>query len=103
MNLSLVIPVYNEELNLNPLFDAISRAIEPTRKSWEVIFVDDGSTDGSLDLLRKLAGQQPDHVRVVAFRRNFGQTAAISAGLDYSVGEIIVLLADSSGSRRRVQ
>lgn len=92
MNLSLVIPVYNEELNLVPLFEEISGAMALTQKSWEVIFVDDGSTDASLDILRQLAENQPEHVRVIVFRRNFGQTAAISAGLDYSVGEIIVLL-----------
>ncbi len=92
MNLSLVIPVYNEELNLDPLFSAICGAMEKVGKSWEVIFVDDGSTDGSLAILRRLAQQGPEHVRVIVFRRNFGQTAAISAGLDYSRGDIIVLL-----------
>src|SRR5512138_2416246 len=92
MNLSLVIPVYNEEPNLPLLFDAICRAMAPLKKSWEVIFVDDGSQDGSLNVLRQLAHQDPEHVRVVVFRRNFGQTAAITAGIDYSKGEIIVLL-----------
>lgn len=92
MNLSLVIPVYNEELNLQPLFDSIRAAMRTVGKSWEVIFVDDGSTDGSLQILRLLAAQEPEHVKVVVFRRNFGQTAAISAGLDYSQGEIMVLL-----------
>ncbi len=92
MNLSLVIPVYNEELNLEPLFSAICDAMKTVGKSWEVIFIDDGSTDGSLEILRKLANREPEHVRVIVFRRNFGQTAAISAGLDYSQGDIMVLL-----------
>lgn len=92
MNLSLVIPVYNEELNLEPLFSAICEAMKAVGKSWEVIFIDDGSTDGSLEILRKLANSEPEHVRVIVFRRNFGQTAAISAGLDYSQGDIMVLL-----------
>ncbi len=92
MNLSLVIPVYNEEQNLPLLFDAICRALAPVRKSWEVIFVDDGSQDGSLNVLRQLAQDDPEHVRVIVFRRNFGQTAAITAGFDHSKGEIIVLL-----------
>ncbi len=92
MNLSLVIPVYNEEQNLLLLFDAICRALAPVHKSWEVIFVDDGSKDGSLKVLRQLAQDDPEHVRVIVFRRNFGQTAAITAGIDYSKGEIIVLL-----------
>jgi glycosyltransferase involved in cell wall biosynthesis len=92
MNLSLVIPVYNEEANLAILYDAIRRAMTSLRRTWEVIFVDDGSTDKSLEVLRQLVEKDPRHVRVVVFRRNFGQTAAIAAGIDYSRGEIIVLL-----------
>jgi glycosyltransferase involved in cell wall biosynthesis len=92
MNLSLVIPVYNEEQNIVLLFEAICRAMAPAHKSWEVIFVDDGSTDRSLSILRQLVEDDPEHVRVVVFRRNFGQTAAITAGIDHSKGDIIVLL-----------
>jgi glycosyltransferase involved in cell wall biosynthesis len=92
MDLSLVIPVYNEEETLPPLYDAIGQAMSSVGVSWEVVFVDDGSTDSSLAILRDLAARNPDHLRVVVFRRNFGQTAAISAGLDHSQGEIIVLL-----------
>lgn len=90
--LSLVIPVYNEEQNLPLLFDAIQKAIVPLRKSWEVVFVDDGSTDQSLQVLQSLVRRDPQHVRVVVFRRNFGQTAAITAGIDHSEGQFIVLL-----------
>ncbi len=92
MDLSLVIPVYNEEQNLGLLFEAICTALAPIRKSWEVIFVDDGSTDKGLETLRQLVADDPEHVRVVIFRRNFGQTAAITAGIDHSKGDIIVLL-----------
>jgi glycosyltransferase involved in cell wall biosynthesis len=92
MKLSLVIPVYNEEKNLPPLFDAIHRALDPLQQSWEIIFVDDGSQDDSLSKLRALAQKDPIHVRAVVFRRNFGQTAAIAAGIDHAQGEIIVLL-----------
>lgn len=92
MDLSLIVPVYDEEENLPALFDAINEALKPLRRSWEVVFVDDGSTDSSLDILRKIAERQPKHVRVVVFRRNFGQTAAIAAGLDHSLGDIIVLM-----------
>jgi glycosyltransferase involved in cell wall biosynthesis len=92
MKLSLIIPVYNEEASLPLLYESICQALKPVGKSWEVIFVDDGSTDASLEALRRLAKQDPGHVRVVAFRRNFGQTAAISAGFDHAQGEIIVLL-----------
>ena len=92
MDLSLVIPVYNEEESLPLLFDAIHQALDSLPRSWEVILVDDGSSDKSLGVLKILAEKDPEHIRVVAFRRNFGQTAAIAAGIDHSQGEIIVLL-----------
>ena len=92
MDLSLVIPIYNEEQNIPLLFEAVHNALDGLGRSWEVIFVDDGSYDGSLSALEALVGRDPDHVHVVVFRRNFGQTAAIAAGIDHSQGEIIVLL-----------
>ncbi len=90
--LSLIIPVYNEEQNLPLLMDAICTALEPLQKDWEVIFVDDGSNDRSLDVLENLVEKNPAHVRVIVFRRNFGQTAAIEAGIDHAQGDTIVLL-----------
>ncbi|MBL8062019.1 MAG: glycosyltransferase family 2 protein [Anaerolineales bacterium] len=92
MNLSLVVPVYNEQENIPLLFEAIYKTIPPLNKTWEVILVDDGSRDKSLAALEEFAVKDPEHVRVISFRRNFGQTAAIAAGLDYSQGDIIVLL-----------
>ena len=92
MNLSLVIPVYNEAASLPLLYDAIEKALKHLKQQWEVIFVDDGSRDNSLDVLRALAEKNPNHVCVLVFRRNFGQTAAISAGIDHAQGEIIVLM-----------
>ena len=92
MNLSLVIPVFNEKDNLPLLFEAIYKTLPPMNKTWEVILVDDGSRDKSLDVLRSFAKDAPECVRVISFRRNFGQTAAIAAGIDYAQGEIIVLL-----------
>ena len=92
MNLSLIIPVYNEEENLPLLYQAVLQALTPLKNTWEVIFVDDGSQDGSFDVLRSLVETDPEHVRVLSFRRNFGQTAAIAAGLDHACGEIIILL-----------
>jgi glycosyltransferase involved in cell wall biosynthesis len=91
-DLSLVIPVFNEEENLPLLFESIQKTLKPIKKSWEVVFVDDGSLDKSLDILKSLAKKNPKYIRVVAFRRNFGQTAAISAGIDFAQGETIVLL-----------
>jgi glycosyltransferase involved in cell wall biosynthesis len=92
IDLSLVIPVYNEEQNIPLLFEALYDTLKKMENSWEVIFVDDGSSDGSLLALKALARKDPEHVRVVVFRRNFGQTAAIAAGIDNSEGGIIVLL-----------
>ncbi len=92
MKLSLVIPVYNEEGSLPLLFDAIRDAVGPLELAWEIIFVDDGSRDRSLEVLRGFAEKDREHVRVIAFRRNFGQTAAIAAGIDHASGETIVLL-----------
>ena len=91
-SLSLIIPVYNEEQNLPLLMAAICNALQPLKKDWEVIFVDDGSSDASLNVLENLVTQNPEQVRVVVFRRNFGQTAAIEAGIDHARGGTIVLL-----------
>ncbi len=92
MDLSLVIPVYNEEESLPLLFDTIHEALDSLPRTWEVILVDDGSSDKSLSVLKTLAKKDPEHIRVVAFRRNFGQTAAMAAGIDHTKGEVIVLL-----------
>ena len=92
MDLSLVVPIYNEEETLPLLMEAINAALTPLKRSWEVIFVDDGSRDNSLEVLRSLAQKDPDHVRVVSFRRNFGQTAAIAAGIDHAIGQTIILM-----------
>lgn len=93
MKISIVIPVYNEEQNLPILHQALHESLSPLQDSeWEVIFVDDGSTDDSLAVLEKLVNEDPLHTRLVELRRNFGQTAAIAAGIDHSQGEIIVLL-----------
>jgi len=93
MHLSIVIPVYNEAENLDTLQTSIHDALNGLiNLDWEVIYVDDGSSDNSLEILEKLVQQDPFRTGVVAFRRNFGQTAAIAAGIDYSKGDIIVLM-----------
>lgn len=92
MELSVIIPVYNEEESLLALHKALQDALSNTIPSWEVIYVNDGSQDRSIEMLEMLAAEDPVHVCIVDFRRNFGQTAAIAAGIDYSEGEIIVLL-----------
>lgn len=92
MNISLIIPVYNEQDTLPILFDALYTTMNTINQTWEMVLVDDGSRDRSLDVLKEYAEKDKQHIRVISFRRNFGQTAAIAAGLDYSQGEIIVLL-----------
>jgi glycosyltransferase involved in cell wall biosynthesis len=91
-DLSLIIPVYNEAENLPILYECIQETLQPIERIWEVIFVDDGSRDNSFDVLKSIVEKDPEHVRVVSFRRNFGQTAAITAGIDHAQGDIIVLL-----------
>ncbi|MCD4671114.1 MAG: glycosyltransferase family 2 protein [Anaerolineaceae bacterium] len=92
MKLSLITPVYNEEKNLPLLYNAVQQALAGFSEPWELILVDDGSQDDSLQALQSLVEKDPQHVRVVALRRNFGQTAAMAAGIDHSSGEIIVMM-----------
>ena len=89
--LSVVIPVYNEEENLPILQQQLAAALNALELPYEIIYVDDGSTDGSLAALQEIV-RSDDNVRVIELRRNFGQTAALSAGLDFSQGLIIVCL-----------
>ncbi len=86
MKLSVVIPVYNEVDNIVLLHKAIHQALKSVKYSWEMILVDDGSTDKSPEELEKLARKDPKFVRVVLLRRNFGQTTAIAAGIDQARG-----------------
>jgi glycosyltransferase involved in cell wall biosynthesis len=90
-NLSLFLPVLNEEENLGELHEKIISAMEALGQSFEVIYVDDGSTDRSLDLLKQFAAGDA-RVRVIAFRRNYGQTAAMAAGIDAARGEILIAM-----------
>lgn len=92
MYLSVVVPVYNERDNLPLLYQAVADALQPIEKPWELILVDDGSRDDSLPVLESLADNDPQRVRVIALRRNFGQTAAIAAGIDHATGEVVVLM-----------
>ena len=92
MKLSIVVPVYNEEKNLPELFEQIEAAMQPLEMDWDVTFVDDGSRDTSVEVIRQLHAQAPDRVRMVVFRRNYGQTAAISAGINESDGDVVILM-----------
>ncbi len=87
--LSLFLPVLDEEDNLRPMHAKISEALNVLGKTAEVIYVDDGSTDKSLEILREIAGGD-ERVRVISLRRNYGQTAAMSAGIDAANGKILI-------------
>ncbi|HNQ16400.1 MAG TPA: glycosyltransferase family 2 protein, partial [Pyrinomonadaceae bacterium] len=87
--LSLFLPVLDEEENLRPMHAKIREALAELGKTAEVIYVDDGSTDSSLKVLREIA-EEDGRVRVISLRRNYGQTAAMSAGIDASRGEILI-------------
>ncbi len=91
MKLSIVIPLYNEQESLAPLVEAIAKVMKTEGYSWEIIFVDDGSTDGSFDEIRSLKtlfGQ----IRAVRFNRNWGKAAGLSVGIAHAQGEIIVTM-----------
>ncbi len=88
---SIVAPIYNEIDNLPELYRRISGVMESSGETWELVFVDDGSTDGSTDKIRALA-KADNHVRPVIFARNFGHQIAVTAGLDYSRGDAIVII-----------
>lgn len=88
MLISFVIPTYNEEESLRPLYEQILEHVAPTGHDYEIIFVDDGSTDGSLSAMRELHAKD-QRVKVVQFRRNFGKAAALMAGFDLVEGEIV--------------
>jgi len=89
MDLSVVVPIYFEEDNIKPLYEAITAALNPTGLSYEIICVDDGSGDNSFPLLKELAATD-QRLRVIRFRRNFGQTAAMAAGFEAARGAVIV-------------
>ncbi len=88
---SVVVPVFNEAGNLEPLQARLRGVLEALGRPYEVIYVDDGSTDGSLERLRRLQDEQP-RVRVVQLNRNYGQHAAVFAGLEHARGEVVVTL-----------
>jgi glycosyltransferase involved in cell wall biosynthesis len=101
--LSIVIPLFNEEASLEPLVEEVRSALSALERSYEIIFVDDGSTDGSFDTLRQLHDDDPHHIRVVQFRRNFGKTAALAAGFRRVRGEIVITMdADLQDDPREI-
>jgi len=90
-SISIVIPVYNEVESLPRLYEALKKVMDGLDNPYEVVLVDDGSRDGSLKYLEELA-ERDSHIVVVSFRRNFGQTAAMAAGFEYSKGDVIITM-----------
>ncbi|NWG05885.1 MAG: glycosyltransferase family 2 protein [Chloroflexi bacterium] len=88
---SIIAPIYNEKDNLPELHRRVTEVMNSTGETWELVLVDDGSTDGSTDILRNLA-KADSHIRPVIFARNFGHQVAVTAGLDYSRGDAVVVI-----------
>jgi glycosyltransferase involved in cell wall biosynthesis len=89
--LSIVIPVHNEERSILPLYDRLTSVMEQVKRPYEILFVDDASNDRSFDLLGNLV-ETDGHLKVIRLRRNFGQTAALSAGFHEAKGEVIIAM-----------
>ncbi|HEY6198564.1 MAG TPA: glycosyltransferase family 2 protein [Candidatus Binatia bacterium] len=91
VELSVVIPVYNEEASIEPLVDEIRAALDPVGKNYEIVVVDDGSIDGTYPLILSLHKKEP-RLKAIRLKRNFGQTAAVAAGFAYAEGDTIVAM-----------
>ena len=89
--ISIIVPIYNEEENIDPLFGALFRVLRRLPHDFEIVAVNDGSTDGSYEKL-SIAAAEHSELKVVNLRRNFGQTAAIMAGIDYSSGDTLIFI-----------
>lgn len=91
LDISVVIPIYNERENLEPLLQSLDDSLKKLGRSYEILAVDDGSTDGSWEVLREATSRYPA-LRAIRLRRNFGQTAAMSAGFDHARGRVVVTM-----------
>jgi len=91
MELSIVIPVYNEEENIEPLVSELTTVLSRLQQTYEIVIVDDGSRDGTFAKLRVLLAQRPE-LTIMRLKRNFGQTAAVAAGLAHASGEVVILM-----------
>jgi glycosyltransferase involved in cell wall biosynthesis len=90
-DLSVIAPLFNEEESVRPLYEAIVRVVAPLHLDHEILFVDDGSRDGTFRVARELA-EKDERLRVIRFRRNYGQTPAMAAGIDHARGKILITM-----------
>jgi glycosyltransferase involved in cell wall biosynthesis len=89
IDISIVIPLLNEEDSLPKLHEQLMTELERLERTWEIIYCDDGSTDASMSVLREIAKDHPN-IRLISFRRNFGQTAGLAAGFDHARGDVVI-------------
>jgi glycosyltransferase involved in cell wall biosynthesis len=92
IDLSVVIPLLDEEESIKPLYSSLSDVLEELGKEYEVILIDDGSQDNSFNILESLHEENPQHISVIQFRRNFGKTAALTAGFKQARGDVIITM-----------
>jgi glycosyltransferase involved in cell wall biosynthesis len=92
MDISVVIPLYNEEESLQPLFMWINRVMTEHKFSYEIIFVDDGSRDGSWGAIEQIGEEFPDNIKGVRFARNYGKSAALNVGFEYASGDVVITM-----------
>jgi len=91
MNISLIIPLYNEEGSINELYSQISTVIKNNNYSYEVLFIDDGSTDDSLNILKQL-NKKDKHIKIISFQKNNGKSAALAEGFRNAIGDVVITM-----------
>ena len=91
-DISLVIPVYNEEESLQPLVAWIDKVMQQFPKTYEIVFIDDGSSDTSWEVITQLKTQYPDIIKGLKFRRNYGKSAALNVGFEKAVGDVVITM-----------